>query len=50
MVFETERLVFRPWEEADAGALYKYVKNPNVGPLAGWTPHTRGMENDLQAE
>ncbi len=39
-VLQTERLILRPWEEADAEALYKYAKNPNVGPTAGWPVHT----------
>ena len=32
---ETERLILRMWEKKDAGALYTYAKNPNVGPHAG---------------
>ncbi len=40
MILQTERLILRPWEETDAEALYKYAKNPNVGPIAGWPPHT----------
>ncbi len=42
--FETERLLLRPWQESDAEALYKYAANPNVGPIAGWPPHT-SIEN-----
>ena len=37
---ETERLMLRPWREEDAPSLYKYAKNPAVGPIAGWPPHT----------
>ena len=33
-VFETERLVMRPWREDDAENLYKYASDPEVG-LAG---------------
>lgn len=40
MIFETERLILRPWEEADAEELYKYAKDPLVGPVAGWPVHT----------
>ena len=40
MVLETERLVLRPWEEDDAESLYEYAKSPDVGPIAGWPPHT----------
>ena len=41
---ETERLILRPWEEADAEECYKYAKDPRVGPMAGWPVHT-GVEN-----
>lgn len=40
MIFETERLILRPWEEADAEECYKYAKDPQVGPIAGWPVHT----------
>lgn len=40
MKFKTERLILRPWEEADAESLYKYAKDPAVGPIAGWPVHT----------
>ena len=36
---ETSRLILRPWQEADAESLYKYAKDPAVGPVAGWPPH-----------
>ena len=39
-MIETERLILRPWREDDAEALYKYAKDPDVGPIAGWEPHT----------
>lgn len=39
MILETERLVLRPWEEGDAEELYRYAKDPAVGPIAGWPPH-----------
>lgn len=38
-VLVTERLVLRPWEEADAEELYRYAKDPDIGPIAGWPPH-----------
>ena len=41
---ETQRLILRPWIEADAEALYKYAKDPAIGPIAGWPPHT-SVEN-----
>lgn len=40
MEFETERLILRPWKESDAESLFKYAKNPDVGPIAGWPVHT----------
>lgn len=39
MELETERLILRPWTEADEESLYRYAKNPDVGPIAGWPPH-----------
>ncbi len=39
MILETERLVLRPWKEADATDLYRYAKDEQVGPVAGWPPH-----------
>lgn len=40
MILETQRLILRAWEERDAESLYKYAKDENVGPSAGWLPHT----------
>ena len=37
---ETERLLLRPWQESDAEALYRWASDPEVGPAAGWSPHT----------
>ena len=39
MQIKTERLLLRPFTEADAADLYKYAKDPEVGPAAGWPPH-----------
>ena len=47
MVFETERLILRPWKEEDAESLYRYAKNPKVGPIAGWPVHT-SVENSKE--
>lgn len=47
MVFETERLILRPWEEEDAEELYRYAKDPAVGPAAGWQSHT-SVENSRE--
>lgn len=39
-ILETKRLILRPWQESDAVDLYEYAKDPRVGPIAGWPPHT----------
>lgn len=44
---ETERLYLRPWKETDAEILYQYAKSPEVGPMAGWPPHT-SVENSRE--
>ena len=46
-LLETPRLWLRPWEEGDAESLYKYAKDPAVGPIAGWPPHT-SVENSRE--
>ena len=40
MIIETERLVLRPWSVDDAEDVYRYSRDPDVGPAAGWAPHT----------
>lgn len=47
MTLVTERLVLRPWMEEDAEALYRYAKDPAVGPAAGWNVHT-SVENSRE--
>ena len=47
MVFETQRLILRPWEESDAESLYEYAKDARVGPIAGWPQHT-SVDNSRQ--
>ena len=47
MTFETERLILRPWREDDAESLYKYASDTEVGPKAGWPPHT-SVENSRE--
>lgn len=47
MVFETDRLILRPWEETDAEECYKYAQDPRVGPMTGWPPHT-SVDNSRQ--
>ena len=47
MILETNRLILRPWREDDAEDLYIYASDPEVGPPAGWPPHT-SVENSLK--
>ena len=47
MELETERLLLRPWTLGDAEELYRYAKDPEVGPAAGWEPHT-SVENSRE--
>ena len=47
MILETDRLILRPWVEDDAEELYKYAKDPDVGPMAGWSVHT-SVENSRE--
>ena len=46
-MIETERLILRPWQEQDAEDLYTYASDPEVGPPAGWPPHT-SVENSWE--
>ena len=43
----TQRLLLRPWREADAESLYRYASDPDVGPAAGWPVHT-DVENSRE--
>ena len=45
MILTTRRLELRPWEDGDAEELYKYAKDPDVGPIAGWKPHVSVSES-----
>lgn len=36
----TERLLLRPWLWEDAADLYEAARDPEIGPAAGWPPHT----------
>lgn len=46
-MIETERLILRPWQESEAEMLYKYASDPDIGPIAGWPPHT-SVESSLE--
>lgn len=37
---ETERLILRGWQLEDLNDFYEYANDPNVGPMAGWEPHS----------
>ncbi len=39
MIWETDRLILRPWQAEDAESLYTYAQDPKVGPICGWMPH-----------
>ncbi|MBQ3010573.1 MAG: GNAT family N-acetyltransferase [Oscillospiraceae bacterium] len=47
MTFEANRIVLRPWAESDAEDLYRYARDPRVGPAAGWPVHT-SVENSRE--
>ena len=47
MTLETKRLILRPWAESDAEELFRYAKDPEVGPIAGWPVHT-SVENSRE--
>ena len=44
---ETSRLILRPWCDSDDQALYRWARDPEVGPSAGWAPHT-SVENSRE--
>ena len=44
-MIDTARLILRPWNEKDADSLFKYASDPDVGPIAGWAPHTSVAES-----
>lgn len=37
---ETDRLILRDFTMDDLDDFYEYAKSPNVGPNAGWEPHS----------
>jgi RimJ/RimL family protein N-acetyltransferase len=44
---QTKRLILRAWQVSDAESLFRYARNPNIGPIAGWPPHT-DIENSRE--
>ena len=43
---ETDRLILRPFKNADLDDLYEYAKVEGVGELAGWTHHKNKQESN----
>ena len=39
MILETDRLILRHFTDDDAEDVFKYARDPDVGPAAGWPPH-----------
>ena len=39
-VLETDRLILRNYKETDFDDYWEFASQPNVGPMAGWPPHT----------
>lgn len=39
IVLETERLILREWNIEDLDDFFEYASVPEVGPMAGWSPH-----------
>lgn len=37
---QTQRLILRKFRDSDLEDLYEYAKDPDVGPNAGWEPHS----------
>lgn len=42
---QTRRLTLRTWEHKDADDLFEYAQSEEVGPNAGWPPHTNIEES-----
>lgn len=43
---ETERLILRPFRKNDLADFYSYASKPEVGPPAGWNPHSSLEESE----
>ena len=46
-MIETSRLILRPWQDEDAASLFRYASDSDIGPIAGWPPHT-SVEHSLE--
>ena len=47
VVLKTERLILRPWEQADLDDFYDYASVDGVGQMAGWAPHKSKDESRM---
>lgn len=47
MDYCSNRIFLRRWEDSDAGILYEYASDPQVGPRAGWAPH-KSLDESLE--
>ena len=47
VTLKTERLILRPWREADLADFYEYASVDGVGQMAGWPPH-KNMEQSRE--
>ena len=45
MTIQTDRLLLRHWREDDAEALFRWARDPEVGPIAGWPAHRSVAES-----
>ncbi len=45
MIIDTTRLLLRKFKLSDLESFYDYCQNPDVGPSAGWKPHTSTEES-----
>ena len=47
MILQMQRLILRPWCDADAESLYEYAKDTRVSDRTGFPPHT-SVENSRE--
>lgn len=45
VILHTDRLILRPWRQADLDDLYAYASVDGVGQMAGWKPHESKEES-----
>lgn len=44
---KTERLLIRPFKITDASDMFEYASSDQVGPNAGWKPHTSVVDSEI---